>query len=74
LSEAHTIDARFFGLLFMLRKQAKAQALSLTCTNASPRLARLFRLNRAEFLLASDPRGLVSSRSRFAQVERAASL
>lgn len=53
LSDTHAIDARFLGLLLMLRKQLKRQGASLRITGASPSIARMFRLNEAEFLLAS---------------------
>jgi len=53
LSGTCAIDQRFLGLLLMLRKQAKKQGGKLTFTGASARLAKLFRLNGAEFLLAS---------------------
>ena len=44
------IDARFLGLLLMLKKQLKARQLRLEFTEVSPRIARLFRLNGFEFL------------------------
>jgi N-acetylglucosaminyldiphosphoundecaprenol N-acetyl-beta-D-mannosaminyltransferase len=50
LTEAQFIDCRFFGLLLMLRKQLEFSAGSLKFSGISPRLARLFRLNRIECL------------------------
>jgi anti-anti-sigma regulatory factor len=47
------IDARFLGLLPMLRKGTLAQGTPLTLTGFQPRLARLFRLHGAEYLLRS---------------------
>jgi N-acetylglucosaminyldiphosphoundecaprenol N-acetyl-beta-D-mannosaminyltransferase len=53
-SETHAIDARFVGLLLMLRKQLKAQETSLKFIGVSSRLEKMFRLNGAAFLLSSD--------------------
>jgi N-acetylglucosaminyldiphosphoundecaprenol N-acetyl-beta-D-mannosaminyltransferase len=47
------IDARFLGLLLMLRKCTVAQGTPLTLTGVSAQLARLFRLHGAEYLLRS---------------------
>jgi N-acetylglucosaminyldiphosphoundecaprenol N-acetyl-beta-D-mannosaminyltransferase len=46
------VDARFLGLLFMLRKQLKGQGRDLILTGASRRLKTVFRLNGAGFLLS----------------------
>jgi N-acetylglucosaminyldiphosphoundecaprenol N-acetyl-beta-D-mannosaminyltransferase len=60
LSQTSTIDARFFGLFLMLRKQLGASGGSLQFTEVSHRMRRLFHLNGFEFLLvqsgnSSDP-------------------
>ena len=51
------IDARFLGLLLMLRKELKARKAKLSFTGVSSSISRIFRLNALEFLLASDQRG-----------------
>jgi N-acetylglucosaminyldiphosphoundecaprenol N-acetyl-beta-D-mannosaminyltransferase len=51
LSGTRFIDARFFGLLLMLRKQLKCEGAQLKFIGASRAIARLFRLNEVEFLL-----------------------
>jgi N-acetylglucosaminyldiphosphoundecaprenol N-acetyl-beta-D-mannosaminyltransferase len=51
LSSTRLIDARFFGLFLVLRKQLKSRDANLKFTGISPRLARLFCLYRVEFLL-----------------------
>jgi N-acetylglucosaminyldiphosphoundecaprenol N-acetyl-beta-D-mannosaminyltransferase len=53
LTDTQIIDARFLGLLLMLRKQLKRQGAGLSITGVTPLIARIFRLNNAEFLLAS---------------------
>jgi N-acetylglucosaminyldiphosphoundecaprenol N-acetyl-beta-D-mannosaminyltransferase len=53
-ADTRVIDARFLGLLLMLRKQLKLNRVSLRFTGASPRLERLFRLNGASFLLSNE--------------------
>jgi N-acetylglucosaminyldiphosphoundecaprenol N-acetyl-beta-D-mannosaminyltransferase len=52
LSAIRRIDARFFGLLLMLRKQVNSKNGSLKFIGISPRLTKLFRLNGVEFLLS----------------------
>jgi N-acetylglucosaminyldiphosphoundecaprenol N-acetyl-beta-D-mannosaminyltransferase len=52
LSSTRLIDARFFGLLLMLRKQLKGHGATLECAGVSRALAARFRLNEVEFLLA----------------------
>jgi N-acetylglucosaminyldiphosphoundecaprenol N-acetyl-beta-D-mannosaminyltransferase len=52
LSNTCIIDARFLGLLLMLRKRAKNLGADLKFIGASSRLATMFRLNGAEFLLS----------------------
>jgi N-acetylglucosaminyldiphosphoundecaprenol N-acetyl-beta-D-mannosaminyltransferase len=53
LSETCGIDARFFGLLLMVRKQLKAQGSTLKLTGISRKIARAFRLHGLEHLLPS---------------------
>ena len=53
LSNVRTIDARFLGLLLMLRKQLRRQGAKLKITGASSSITKLFRLNGAQFLLNS---------------------
>jgi N-acetylglucosaminyldiphosphoundecaprenol N-acetyl-beta-D-mannosaminyltransferase len=50
------IDARFLGLLLMLRKELKVRKAKLSFTGMSSSISRIFRLNELEFLLASDQR------------------
>jgi N-acetylglucosaminyldiphosphoundecaprenol N-acetyl-beta-D-mannosaminyltransferase len=54
LSNTRFIDARFFGLMLMLRKQQKKQGTKLTFIGVSRPIGRLFRLNELSFLLAPD--------------------
>ena len=54
LSNTCAIDARFLGLLLMLRKRAKRQGANVKFIGASSWLRTMFRLNGAEFLLAFD--------------------
>ncbi len=54
LSDTHVIDARFFGLLLMLRKQLRGQGASLKFIGVPRPIARLFCLNELGFLLAAD--------------------
>jgi N-acetylglucosaminyldiphosphoundecaprenol N-acetyl-beta-D-mannosaminyltransferase len=51
LSSTRQIDARFFGLLLMLRKELRSRGANLLFTGASPALKRIFRLNEVGFLL-----------------------
>jgi N-acetylglucosaminyldiphosphoundecaprenol N-acetyl-beta-D-mannosaminyltransferase len=53
MSSARRIDARFLGLLLMLRKQLNSRNTELKFIGISRRLARLFRLHGAEFLLSA---------------------
>ena len=53
LSQTRAVDARFFGLLLMLRKQLKSRGAALQFQGVSSRLQRLFRLNALEYLLSS---------------------
>jgi N-acetylglucosaminyldiphosphoundecaprenol N-acetyl-beta-D-mannosaminyltransferase len=52
LSALHDIDARFLGLLLMLRKTLKGHGRDLVLTGLSPGLARVFRLNGVKYLLS----------------------
>ena len=54
LSDTCFIDARFFGLLLMLRKQLKRQGAKLMFSGVSPAIRRIFRLNELGFLLSPD--------------------
>jgi N-acetylglucosaminyldiphosphoundecaprenol N-acetyl-beta-D-mannosaminyltransferase len=54
-SDTHDIDARFLGLILMMRKKFKSNGARLTFTGLSPRLQRMFRLYCLGFLLSSDP-------------------
>jgi N-acetylglucosaminyldiphosphoundecaprenol N-acetyl-beta-D-mannosaminyltransferase len=51
LSDTRLIDARFLGLLLVLRKHLRRQGAKLTITNASRPVARIFRLSELEGLL-----------------------
>jgi len=51
LSQMSMIDARFFGLLLMLRKQLLDQGSKLSFVAATRGVMRLFRMNRFGFLL-----------------------
>jgi N-acetylglucosaminyldiphosphoundecaprenol N-acetyl-beta-D-mannosaminyltransferase len=53
VSQTKTIDARFFGLLLILRKRLKSSGLSLTFTGLSKKVTHLFHLNGFAFLLKS---------------------
>ena len=57
LADTSVIDARFLGLLLMLRKQAKKLGSDVIFFGASSRLRTSFRLNEVEFLLAPDHPG-----------------
>jgi N-acetylglucosaminyldiphosphoundecaprenol N-acetyl-beta-D-mannosaminyltransferase len=64
LSATSVIDARFFGLLLMLRKQLKRQRGRLTFIGASRRIAKMFRYNELSFLLTADSGVPATSSSR----------
>ncbi len=51
LSQTNAIDARFLGLLLMLRKQLKVQGADLKFTGFSRSLEKTFRLNGVDYLL-----------------------
>jgi N-acetylglucosaminyldiphosphoundecaprenol N-acetyl-beta-D-mannosaminyltransferase len=55
LSNTRMIDARFFGLLLMLRKELKSRETELIFTGASRGIKRIFRLSELEFLLSHAP-------------------
>ena len=54
VSNTQYIDARFFGLFLMVRKQLASRGQKLLFTGASTGLRRIFRLNRFEFLLSQE--------------------
>jgi N-acetylglucosaminyldiphosphoundecaprenol N-acetyl-beta-D-mannosaminyltransferase len=53
LASTRVIDARFLGLLLMVRKHLKRQGTNLGFAGMSPVIRRLFRLNEVDFLLNS---------------------
>ncbi|OIQ70724.1 putative N-acetylmannosaminyltransferase [mine drainage metagenome] len=55
LSDIRLIDARFFGLLLMLRKELKSRGLKLKFAGVSRRIERIFRLSELQFLLFPAP-------------------
>ena len=61
LSELDYLDARFLGLLIMLRKQLQSRGLRLRLVGAKGLVARIFRWNGLQFLLSSTPSGFVRS-------------
>jgi N-acetylglucosaminyldiphosphoundecaprenol N-acetyl-beta-D-mannosaminyltransferase len=52
LSTLREIDARFLGLLLMLRKTLKGRGMVLILTGLSPALERVFRLNGLNYLIS----------------------
>jgi N-acetylglucosaminyldiphosphoundecaprenol N-acetyl-beta-D-mannosaminyltransferase len=54
LSNIQHIDARFFGLLLMVRKHLSRRDQTMRFTGVSSRGRRAFRLNRFEYLLSSE--------------------
>jgi len=50
-THVRAIDARFFGLLLMLRKKLKGDSSSVSFVGLSPAIERIFRLNGLGFLL-----------------------
>jgi N-acetylglucosaminyldiphosphoundecaprenol N-acetyl-beta-D-mannosaminyltransferase len=52
LAQTRTIDARFFGLLLMLRKNLRADGVGLKFEGISRKMKCLFRLNGLEYLLS----------------------
>ncbi len=55
LSNTRLIDARFLGLLLMLRKELRSRGVKLMFTGVSGTIARIFRLCELEFLLSPSP-------------------
>jgi N-acetylglucosaminyldiphosphoundecaprenol N-acetyl-beta-D-mannosaminyltransferase len=55
LSNTRLIDARFLGLLLMLRKELRNRGARLILTGVSGPIERIFRLNELEFLLPPAP-------------------
>jgi N-acetylglucosaminyldiphosphoundecaprenol N-acetyl-beta-D-mannosaminyltransferase len=55
LSNTRLIDARFLGLLLMLRKELKSRGAKLILSGVSRGIERIFRLNELEFLLSPAP-------------------
>jgi N-acetylglucosaminyldiphosphoundecaprenol N-acetyl-beta-D-mannosaminyltransferase len=53
ISNLRRIDARFFGLLLMVRKQMLERGELLEFAGVSARMRRAFRLNRFDFLLTN---------------------
>ena len=53
VSRTRHIDARFFGLLLMLRKQLVERGARLTFTGVSRPIEKMFRLNGVGFLLSA---------------------
>jgi N-acetylglucosaminyldiphosphoundecaprenol N-acetyl-beta-D-mannosaminyltransferase len=54
VSNTQYVDARFFGLFLMIRKQLASRGQQLLFKGASAGLRRIFRLNRFEFLLSQE--------------------
>lgn len=54
ISNTSSIDSRFFGLFLMVRKQLSVQGAQIRFSGISPRMRRIFRLNRFEFLLSDE--------------------
>jgi N-acetylglucosaminyldiphosphoundecaprenol N-acetyl-beta-D-mannosaminyltransferase len=55
LAETTDLDARFLGLILMLRKSAAQGGVHVAMRGLSPRLLRLLRLHCAEFLASPTP-------------------
>jgi N-acetylglucosaminyldiphosphoundecaprenol N-acetyl-beta-D-mannosaminyltransferase len=55
LSNTRLIDARFLGLLLMLRKELRSRGAKLIFTGVSHAIERIFRFNELGFLLSTDP-------------------
>jgi N-acetylglucosaminyldiphosphoundecaprenol N-acetyl-beta-D-mannosaminyltransferase len=54
LSDVRAIDARFLGLVLMLRKCARKQGAALRLVGVSPSTEKLLRLNEVAFLLSAE--------------------
>jgi N-acetylglucosaminyldiphosphoundecaprenol N-acetyl-beta-D-mannosaminyltransferase len=57
LTNIRLIDARFFGLLLMLRQELKSRGAKLIFTGVPRAIKRIFRLNELGFLLSPTPHG-----------------
>lgn len=57
LRNIRLIDARFLGLLLMLRQELKSRGAKLIFTGVPRAIKRIFRLNELEFLLSPTPHG-----------------
>ena len=55
LSNVRLIDARFLGLLLMVRKELRHRRAELIFTGVPRSIERIFRLSELDFLLASQP-------------------
>jgi N-acetylglucosaminyldiphosphoundecaprenol N-acetyl-beta-D-mannosaminyltransferase len=55
LSDTRLIDARFLGLLLMLRKELRSRGSKLFFTGVSGAVERIFRLSELQFLLSPAP-------------------
>ena len=53
LANTRLIDARFLGLLLMLRKELKSRGVKLAIKGASHPIERIFRFNELGFLLST---------------------
>jgi N-acetylglucosaminyldiphosphoundecaprenol N-acetyl-beta-D-mannosaminyltransferase len=62
VSRLSTIDARFLGLLLMVRKRLHEQGRRLQFAGVSSRIERVFRLNRFSFLLPSSDGSVKATR------------
>jgi N-acetylglucosaminyldiphosphoundecaprenol N-acetyl-beta-D-mannosaminyltransferase len=56
LGQLDFVDARFLGLLLMVRKQLSARGARLQLIGASRRVTRLFRLNELGYLISAEPK------------------
>jgi N-acetylglucosaminyldiphosphoundecaprenol N-acetyl-beta-D-mannosaminyltransferase len=55
LSNTRLIDARFLGLLLMLRKELRRRGAKLIFTGVSGAIEKIFRLSELEYLLSPAP-------------------
>ena len=62
LSDTCLIDARFLGLLLMLRKELKSCQSELRFIAVPRAIERIFRLNEADFLLSADTQAELAER------------
>jgi N-acetylglucosaminyldiphosphoundecaprenol N-acetyl-beta-D-mannosaminyltransferase len=54
VSKTRSVDPRFFGLFLMVRKQLSGQGRELKFAGVTPRIQKIFRLNRFEYLLPKE--------------------